>query len=79
MLNDDFDIEEIEYTDEEKNQVIDQLRIGLMLNEIQLTISKKNLKSWFADIQMHKKGDYCPNITGADLIEIAKVEGFRII
>lgn len=80
MFNeDDFDIEEIEYTSGEKMQVIDQLRMGLMFNEIQLITTKKKLKSWFADIQMHKKGEYCPDITVADLIEIAEAEGFEII
>lgn len=79
MLNDDFDIEEIEYTDEEKKEVIDQLRIGLMFNEIEVITTKYKLKNWFAEIQMIKKREYCSNITGVDLIEIAKVEGFKII
>lgn len=75
---DDFDIDEIEYTPDEKEEVIDQLRMGLMFGEIEKDINKQRLKSWFADIQMHKKGEYCPDITGNDLIEIAANEGFRI-
>lgn len=77
MIN-DFDIDEIEYTSDEKEEVIDQLRMGLMFGEIEKDISKQRLKSWFADIQMHKKGEYCPDITGNDLIDIAENEGFRI-
>jgi hypothetical protein len=78
----DYEDDEIEYSQEEESQVIGELQIGLMLNEIEICTSKKKLKAWFANIQMKKTKnniDYCPNISGQDLIQIAKEQGFKIL
>jgi hypothetical protein len=79
----DYEDDEIEYSQEEKSQVIGELQIGLMLNEITICTSKSKLKGWWSNIQMKKENingwkEYCPNISGQDLIEIAKEQGFKI-
>ncbi|NEZ47793.1 hypothetical protein FDF74_11435 [Clostridium niameyense] len=69
--------EEIEYNSTEEMQVVDEIRIGLMLGEISPSITKKELKEWFANLQMKKK-NFCENVTGQDLVEIAKSCGIKI-
>ncbi len=74
----DWNMEEEPYSDEEKNLVIDELTKGLFLGEIKRRITKKELKEWFANIAMNHFGEYCPNITGSDLVEIAREFGMEV-
>lgn len=73
----EVDYEEIEYTDMEEAEVIKEIRLGLMLNEINAKVSKRDLKEWFARLQMSKK-NWCINVTGEDLVKIAKECGLKI-
>lgn len=75
----DIDFDEIEYTPDEEAEVVQQLDFALLLQELQIRTTKEALKDWFANLQFHKKGEYCPNVTGQDLIEIAKRAGFKIV
>lgn len=88
-----YELDEIEYTESEEQEVIKELRLGLMLGEISRKITKKQLKDWFANLQLNlsnnasdtkvkkikKKNDWCENITGQDLVEIAKSCGLKIL
>ncbi len=74
----DFYMEEIEYTQKEKRQVINELSRGFSLGEIHKGISKRELKDWFANITIHCFGEICPNITGNDLVEIANELGLEV-
>ncbi|NFJ83984.1 hypothetical protein FDA84_14960 [Clostridium botulinum] len=77
FTEDEVYYDEVGYDDIEEMQVIEEIRIGLMLNEISPYINKKELKEWFANLQMKKK-NFCEDITGNDLIEIAKSCGLKI-
>ncbi|MCY6957872.1 hypothetical protein [Clostridium brassicae] len=74
----DYDLEETTYNEYEEMQVINEIRIGLMMNEITTTITKKQLIKWFSNIQM-KKRDFCENVTCNDLVDIAKECGLKIV
>jgi len=76
---DDFYMEEVEYTEKEKAEVIKQIQSVLWLHKLGNKTTKKKLKSWFADVAMQHFGDYCPNITGKDLCDIAKEIGIEVI
>jgi hypothetical protein len=81
MSNDfskDWNMDEIPYTLEEKQAVWGELSRGLFLGEIHNGISKQELKDWFANISMQHFGEFCPNITGNDLIEIANEFGLGV-
>lgn len=73
-----FCMDEILYTQKEKESVLGELARGLNLHEIYNGISKQKLKSWFANIAMSHFGEFCPNVTGNDLIEIAKEFGIEV-
>lgn len=73
----EVDYEEIEYTDMEEAEVIKEIRLGLMLSEINSKISRRDLKEWFAKLQMSKK-NWCLNVTGEDLVQIAKECGLKV-
>lgn len=76
----DWDMEEAPYTNQEKRLVIDEISRGLFLGEIHKKTSKKDLKNWFADVTMkHTFGEWCPDITGQDLIDIAEEFGIEVI
>lgn len=79
----DYYDEEVEYTKEEEAEVMQQLEFSLIFRELQLMTTKHKLKSWFADIQMKKsvmlRQEYCPNITGEDLVDIATKSGFKVV
>ncbi|AUN23756.1 hypothetical protein RSJ21_00190 (plasmid) [Clostridium botulinum] len=77
FTEDEVYYDEVGYDDIEEMQVIEEIRIGLMLSEISPCISKKDLKEWFANLQMKKK-NFCEDITGNDLMEIAKSCGLKI-
>lgn len=74
----DYDFEEVEYSEYEEMQVINEIRIGLIMNEITTTITKKQLIKWFSNIQMKKK-DFCENVTCNDLVDIARECGLKIV
>lgn len=77
----EYDLEEIEYSRSDEMQVIEEIRIGLMMGEIRTTITKEELKNWFADIQIKRKdwASWCENITCQDLIQIARECGLKVI
>jgi hypothetical protein len=77
-MDDNAYFDEMEYSEEEEQQVIHELTLGLMTQEIHKIVTKKKLKSWFADVEMKKRGEFCPNITGDDLIAIAKKIGIEV-
>lgn len=74
----DYDLEETTYNEYEEMQVINEIRIGLIMNEITTTITKKQLVKWFSNIQM-KKRDFCENVTCNDLVDIARECGLKIV
>ncbi|SHJ14476.1 hypothetical protein [Clostridium magnum] len=74
----DYDMDEIEYTQEEEAAVIAELDIDVMMGKLELRITRQKLKSWFGRIQIIKPGEFCPNITGNDLVNIARRRGFEI-
>ena len=77
-FNNDWNMDEIPYTLEEKRQVWGELTRGLFLGEIHNGISKQELKDWFANIAIHYFGEFCPNVTGNDLTEIANEFGLEV-
>lgn len=77
-MSDDFYTEEVEYTDEEKTEVIEQIQSALWLHELENRTTKEKLKDWFARLSMKKYGEYCPDVTGNDLVEIAKEIGLEV-
>jgi hypothetical protein len=74
----EYDLDEVCYTDIEEMEVIKEIRLGLMLNEIKPSTSKRELKEWFAKLQMKKK-KWCENVNGNDLMSIATECGLKII
>jgi hypothetical protein len=77
-FSNDWNMDEVPYTSQEKRQVIDELSRGFFLGEIHKGISKRELKDWFANIAIHCFGEFCPNITGNDLVEIANELGLEV-
>lgn len=77
----DYDLDEVDYNRIDEMQVIEEIRIGLMMGEIRTTITKEELKNWFADIQIKRKdwSSWCENITCEDLILIARECGLKVI
>ncbi|KEI18262.1 hypothetical protein [Clostridium haemolyticum] len=73
----EYDLEEVKYTDGEEMEVIKEIRLGLMLNEINRNINKRQLIDWFARLQIQRK-NWCDNITCNDLIHIARECGLKV-
>lgn len=76
-MEENYDLEEIEYTGTEEMEVVKEIRLGLLTEEIRRTLTKRELLDWFARLSISRRG-WCDNITCNDLIHIAKECGLKI-
>lgn len=70
-----LNLEDEEYTYEEKEKICNELRLGLWNGEIKQQLTKKELRKWFNKIGMKY---WCKNLTLIDVIDIAEEVGFTI-
>lgn len=74
-----FSIDEDYYSQAELTEITKELFWGLANNEIHKEETKDSLVNWFARVSAGKEIAYCENVSVIDLLEIAAVNGIRII
>lgn len=73
-----IDYSETGYSELEESQVIQEIRWGLIRQEITSSVTKRELLDWFAKVSIPKR-EWCENITCLDLFYIATECGINII